>query len=156
GYLHVMFPSLDWRITAMDISAEAVASTARAHYTMQHGLGKQSDELSQLIEKQAFMRADGEWILAEGIRNRVSVAGGDVLSSEFANSYRGFDAVFGQNYLIHMVNDSATRAFAALLGALRPGGALFVQGMDLDLRARLAARHGLTPVDFDLRDIHEE
>jgi len=58
--------------------------------------------------------------------------------------------------MIHMNKTSAETALAALTAAARPGGALFLGGMDLETKAGLLAPHQLVPVDWNVEAIHEE
>jgi hypothetical protein len=51
-------------------------------------------------------------------RERNSFAFGDVLSEEFRR-FRHYDLVLGQNFMIHMRNDSSKIALASLVAAAR-------------------------------------
>ncbi len=156
GYLETMFPELSWHITAIDISDEAVARTKTGIYSDKHGLGLLEIDIVRHIEGSLFERSGGEWRVKDAVRSRVTVNQADVLSPKFIETYTGYDVVFGQNYLIHMPDNLASQAFDSLIHALRQGGALFITGMDLDLRAQLSGKYGLKPVDFDLCQIHED
>ena len=49
----------------------------------------------------------------------------------------------------------ARRAFAQVLAVLRPGGVLFIDGMELDMRVELTRRAGLRPLDYRVREIYQ-
>jgi chemotaxis methyl-accepting protein methylase len=66
------------------------------------------------------------------------------------------DIVFVQNLLYHFRPRQAARAFMNITGLLADRAALFVDGMDLDLRARLTAANRLEPLDHCIEEIHEE
>lgn len=156
GYLNIMFPKLAWHITAIDISYEAVTATRVAHYSNKHGLGSPKNDIVRSIESNIFERSGEKWVVKDKIRDCITVQQIDVLSPQFINSFSEYDVVFGQNYLIHMADSMASQAFTSLVNVLRPEGALFVTGMDLDLRTLLSKQYCLNPIDFDLRAIHEE
>jgi 2-polyprenyl-3-methyl-5-hydroxy-6-metoxy-1,4-benzoquinol methylase len=66
------------------------------------------------------------------------------------------DLVFAQNVLFHLPRPIAKRAFEALVDLLRPGGTLFVNGMDTDMRAKLTKQYGLEPITERIAEIHED
>ena len=149
------FPQLNWRITAVDISHEALKVADAARYTSDYGLGSAGDDLAKQLEARLFDRSGDEWTVVADIRERVSFAYGDVLSAEF-RQFRNFDLVLGQNFMIHMNDASAETALASLVAAARSGGVLFLGGMDLETKTRLLAPHKLVPLDWNIVAIHDE
>ena len=155
GLLALRFPHLNWRITAVDISHEALKVADAAHYTSDYGLGSAVDGLAKQLETRLFDRAGDGWTVVADIRERVSFAYGDVLSAEF-RQFKNFDLVLGQNFMIHMNDASAETALASLVAAARSGGVLFLGGMDLETKTRLLAPHKLVPLDWNIVAIHDE
>jgi SAM-dependent methyltransferase len=155
AYLAERFPALDWRIDASDISEGALNVARAGVYGPEHGLGvaAQSD-LAQALERRLLAPDGGRWRVREEIGARVTFAFGDVLGADFPPR-SDYDVVFGQNFMIHMSAADEAKAFAQLVAAARPSGALFVSGMDLDRRPGLVKAHGLTPVDWNLATIHD-
>ena len=153
GLLALRFPQLNWRITAVDISHEALKVADAAHYTSDYGLGSAVDGLAKQLEAKLFDQSGDEWTVVADIRKRVSFAYGDVLSEEFRR-YTNFDLVLGQNFMIHM--DDPAPALASLVSAARSGGVLFLGGMDLETKTRLLAPHKLVPLDWNIAAIHDE
>lgn len=154
GLLALRFPHLNWRITAIDISREALEIADAARYTAQHGLGFPRDDLAGQLEARLFNRSGDEWTVVMEIRERVSFAHGDVLSAEF-HKFKNYDLVFGQNFMIHMDDASAKTALASLVAAARSGGALFLGGMDLETKTDLLASHQLMPLEWNVSGIHD-
>jgi chemotaxis methyl-accepting protein methylase len=154
GLLALRLPHLNWQITAVDISHEALKIADAARYTSQHGLGSPRDNLEKQLEARLFKRSGDEWTVVADIRERVSFAYSDVLSAEF-RQFKNYDLVLGQNFMIHMDDASAKSALASLVAAARPGGALFLGGMDLETKTSLLAPHQLVPVDWNIVEIHE-
>lgn len=154
GHLALSRPHLDFHIDACDISDEALAVARSGTYGSEHGLGMLQTARERDLEDRLFERRGARWHVVGDIRERISFAAGDVLSPQFA-AKRDYDLVFGQNFLIHMRPADAARAFAALVAAVRPGGALFVGGMDLDQRPALVAEHRLEPVEWNIEAIHD-
>lgn len=154
AYLAHVFPHLDFRIDACDISKEAIAFARAGFYGPEHFPGGRTGGPTGEIEKILFLRDGEHWRVRDEIQARITFEIADVLSPRF-NAYRGYDCVFGQNFMIHMNDAEAARSFPALADAVRPGGALFVGGMDLDTRPSLAAVHGLIPLDWKIAAIHD-
>jgi SAM-dependent methyltransferase len=154
GHLALSNPRLDFQIDACDTSDEMLAVARSGAYSREHGLGAPTTWRERDLEARLFTRTGDRWLVVDDIRSRVRYHNADVLAPEFAR-YRGYDCVFGQNFMIHMNASEAERTFAALVAALRPGGALFAGGMDLDQRPALVASHGLVPLEWNLASIHD-
>jgi len=65
------------------------------------------------------------------------------------------DIVVANRFLCHMKPAAAERSLRNLARLVKPGGYLFVSGVDLDVRAKVAREMGWKPVIDRLRDIHE-
>jgi len=155
GLLALRFPHLNWKITAVDISYDALKIANAGRYTPQHGVGSPRDDLVKRLEARLFKKSGAEWTVVPDIRERVRFTYADVLSPQF-QQFRSYDLVLGQNFMIHMDEASAATALASLVAAARSGGALFLGGMDLETKTSLLARHQLFPVDWNIAKIHEE
>lgn len=154
AYLAHAFTELDWRIEASDISEHALEVARTGVYGPEHGLGAPPVGLTAaLLERLLIRESPTQWRVREDIAARIAFGVGDVLNPGFAGQ-EGFDVVFGQNFMIHMSAEDEAVAFANLVATTRPGGVLFLGGMDLDRRPGLVAKHGLLPVDWNLRVIH--
>jgi hypothetical protein len=86
----------------------------------------------------------------------VDFALGDVLSTNLRAQVGECDVLFAQNFLFHMRQSVAKRALENILSLASPGAALFIDGVDLDLRQRFVRARKLTPVEDDIEKIHEE
>ena len=130
GHLALSHPGLDFSIDACDISDEALAIATAGCYGREHGLGApERSQRERNLETRLFAQSSDHWLVVDDIRSRVHFQHANVLAPEFS-SYRGYDCVFGQNFMIYMSPSESELAFAALVAALRPGGALFAGGMD--------------------------
>lgn len=65
------------------------------------------------------------------------------------------DIVFANRFLCHMPPILAERCLENAMSLIKPGGYLFVSGIDLEVRARTAMRMGWHPVPARIREIHE-
>ena len=154
GYLAVEAPQLEWTIDAFDISPEAVAVAQRATYGAKHGLTEPLESAWRPYAARLFQPCGNEQTIVADIRERVRVSHGDLLANDFTAA-ACYDIVFAQNFLVHMDAESAAEAFTRIVRAVKPAGALFVGGMDLDTKCALIGRHGLRPVDWEIESIHD-
>jgi SAM-dependent methyltransferase len=88
--------------------------------------------------------------LREGITWRV----GDAADPRLGRIIGQQDMVFANNLLCHMYPSNAERCLRNILELVTPGGYLFVSGIDLDVRTRMARAFGLEPVIDLIEDIH--
>lgn len=65
------------------------------------------------------------------------------------------DVVVANRFLCHMRPAAAELCLRNIARLVKPGGYLFVSGIDLDVRTRVASELGWKPVPDSLREIHE-
>lgn len=89
--------------------------------------------------------------LKDGITWRV----GDVNSSELIHALGPQDVVVANRFLCHMEPAGAERCLRHIAGLVKPGGYIFVSGVDLDVRTKVAKELEWKPVPSLIREIHE-
>jgi chemotaxis methyl-accepting protein methylase len=107
-------------------------------------------------EMSAMFDRDGELVrvkpwLQEGIVWHC----GNAADSELAAALGPQDLVVANRFLFHMEPTAAERCLRSVARLVKPGGYLFVSGVDLDVRTRLAREMGWRPVADLLREVHE-
>lgn len=80
---------------------------------------------------------------------------GDAGDPELAGVLGPQDIVVANRFLCHMKPAAAERCLRTIARLVKPGGYLFVSGIDLDVRTRVAQRLGWKPVTDLMREIHE-
>jgi chemotaxis methyl-accepting protein methylase len=170
-------PDLRFRTHAVDISQDILEFAARGVYsrnglpalnaTSEDGKAKGGDvtwkdqpvsifERMADEEMEAVFELEGDqarvrpW-LKEGITWRRGDAAdpalGDVLGPQ--------DIVVANRFLCHMEPAAADKCLRNIARLVKPGGYLFVSGIDLDVRAKVARELGWKPVIDLMREIHE-
>jgi len=151
-------PDLKLRVWAVDISPEILDVAARATY---------SDETSGLVGSSIFERlTNGElqelfdwngrtatvkpWIRA-GINWHCGDAGDPGLIAILGPQ----DLVLASNFLCHMEPAAAEKCLRNIAKLVTRGGYLFVTGVDLDVRFKVAKDLGWEPVPELIREIHD-
>jgi chemotaxis methyl-accepting protein methylase len=145
-------PELAFTIAASDLHEETVAKAVGATYTLDE-IAQGQDVPAEFIER-TFDRVGDAYVVKEHIRSRVTFTQADLLDPGLNEQFEPADIVLAQNVLFHMPPDVAHRAFANVIGLLRPGAVLLIEGMDLDQRVALTRAAGLEPMRLRTRQIH--
>jgi len=152
------FPDLELVLHALDISGEAVEVARRGVYSPQSSRMTgtaifervTAAEMEQIFDRTEDTLAVKPW-LREGIHWHV----GDVRDPAIVDSLGSQDMVLADNFLCHMPGEEAERCLRNASRLLDQGGYLFVSGIDLDVRARVAREMGWKPVGELMEDVHD-
>jgi SAM-dependent methyltransferase len=155
GFLAARFPDLTFAIEAFDIDPSAIEHARAAAYGPEHLNeavfdGPFADAARALVERNGT-----GWRIRSDILDRMTFSVDDALLKRPEDDER-YDAIFAQNFMVHMDDATATQALVSLASRLRHGGAMFLGGMTLDMRAAATRRAGLEPVDWRVAEIHDE
>ena len=151
-------PDLDVRVRAVDISREVLAVAERAVYTSASSglVGSSIFERLTTEESQAiFDWAGGAATVKPWLRAGISWHAADVSRPELIGMLGPQDIVLASNFLCHMSPESAESCLLNFVRLLSPGGYLFVPGIDLEVRTKVARRLGWQPVPDLIREIHD-
>jgi chemotaxis methyl-accepting protein methylase len=173
-------PDLKFNIHAVDISQEILEFAGRGIYsrkspvvsmsspyedTTQNGYvawNTDRDQNAPIFERMtdeevdAMFEVDGDqakvrpW-LKEGIK----WLRGDANDAELLGVLGRQDIVVANRFLCHMVPAAAERCLHNVARLVKPGGYLFVSGIDLDVRTRVARALNWKPVTELIREIHD-
>lgn len=170
-------PDLRLRIRAVDISQEVVDFAAAGIYSIdivdsrkdlnQTGaltwkdqvVGKRpvsvfdrvtSQEMSEMFEIQGAQAR-----IKPGLKEGITWLQGDAAHPEFANIVGLQDVVVANRFLCHMEPAAAEACLRNLGRLVKPGGYLFVSGVDLEVRTKVALDLGWRPVMEMMREVHQ-
>ncbi|MDX2086933.1 MAG: CheR family methyltransferase [Kofleriaceae bacterium] len=146
-------PALDFHITASDLHEEMVDLARTAIYPVRDVL-RRAPPATFLAD--TFERYGDSYRVRSELRTRVRIQRADLLDPAVADQVDPADIVFAQNVFCHLSPAQTRLAFRHVTRCLRPRAALFIDGMDLDLREELTSARGLIPLDFKIREIHGE
>jgi len=173
-------PDLKFSMHAIDISQEILEFAKRGVYSRQSpealeatndgGIAETTDVTwntcrdqnapifermtDQEVEAMFEVEGDEAWVrpwLKEGITWLCADAG----DPELAGAMGPQDMVVANRFLCHMEPVAAERCLRNIARLVKPGGYLFVSGIDLDVRTRVARGMGWKPVKDLIREIHE-
>ncbi len=173
-------PDLRLNIHAIDISQEIVEFAAEGSYSL-----LRPDELGLLTNEAAghnehisrntakdqtawmFERVSPEEMAAifetkgdrasvrSWLREGITWQSGDAGDPSLASILGLQEIVVANRFLCHMVPADAEKCLRSIGRLVRPGGHLFVSGIDLDVRTKVAVEEAWTPVTELIREIHE-
>ncbi len=151
-------PDLTFTAVGLDTSEEVLRVAEEGVYGPQSSEFVDASVFERLTEREEREMFDWEgdqaqvkpW-LREGITWRV----GDASDPELVDALGPQDIVVANNFLCHMDAQSAERCLRNFARLVAPGGYLFVAGVDLDLRTRVAVELGWKPVEELTAEIHE-
>ena len=146
------FPGLELQITASDLHQEMVDHATTAIYSVEDVRRRAPPE--QFIAD-TFEKVGASYRVRPELRRRVRVKQANLLDPALVDQFEMADIVFAQNVFCHLDPAQARFAFHNICQLLKPRSALFIDGMNLDLREELTAQMGLAPLEFRARQIHD-
>jgi chemotaxis methyl-accepting protein methylase len=155
--LHRYRPGTSFSIHGVDIDPYMItrAEAARYHIDELRIYPRCYDEAVRSLFMQE--RADESvYDIKPEVRRNVTFSVGNALDPELSAKCGKADIVFAQNLLYHMKPADSKLAFFNLCSLLNPRAALFIDGMDLDMKQRLTRQVGLTPLMDEIEAIHAD
>ena len=151
-------PDLKLVINAVDISKQAVEAAKRGFYSLTAAELTNTQvfdritaaEIDDFFDRNGDKAAVKPWIKA-GIEWRV----GDVGEAEVVDALGPQDMVLANNFLCHMGDSEAESCLRNIARLVKPGGHLFVSGIDVQVRTKVARDLGWEPVQELIEEIHE-
>src|SRR5205823_11947166 len=150
-------PDLKVLLDAVDISQEILRFAEKGIY---------APDTSQLVSASIFERLTKaemvemfDWEGDEAkvklwLREGITWQPGDAADPELINVLGPQDMVVASNFLCHIVRADAEKCLGNIAQLVSPGGYLFVSGIDLDVRTKVAADLGWEPVPQLIAEIH--
>jgi chemotaxis protein methyltransferase CheR len=156
SWLTQQWPKLNFHIHASDLHDELVEYGRAGRYTRDEVL--HSEYIDQPFIDATFQRdGDSHYLVRPEIRAKTSFRQANLLDgSGLRERFNKAPLVIAQNVLFHLSPAHATTAFENLVSLMTPHAVLLLEGMDLGLRSKMTARHGLRPLTTDARQIYEE
>jgi chemotaxis protein methyltransferase CheR len=147
-------PGVPLRVRGYDIVPDLIAQAKQGTYTREHVYS--SPFMTDGFVAGLF-NVDGDThTVKPEVAAVTSFEVGDITNAAAMATLPKSDLVFAQNVLFHLPRPVAREAFKNLVSVMRPGAALFVNGMDTDMRVKLTKQYGLEPVPERIVEIHED
>jgi chemotaxis methyl-accepting protein methylase len=107
-------------------------------------------------EIEAMFELEGTWArVRPQFRDKIDWHVGDAGKSGLAADLGLQDIVVANRFLCHMVPNEAEACLRNLARLVKSGGYLFVSGVDLAVRSKVASEYGWRPVVDLIEEIHE-
>jgi SAM-dependent methyltransferase len=151
-------PDLKIMMNAVDISNEVLELARKGTYS----LGPPELVDQQIFERmtenemrEMFDKEDGRLKIKSWLKEGIIWRLGDAGDPEMLNIFGPQDIVVANNFLCHMDPPDAERCLRNIARLVKPGGYLFVSGIDLDVRTKCARDLRWRPVLDLMKDIHD-
>lgn len=173
-------PDLKLVMNALDVSGEAVEFAQRGVYPLKAKMtldgvrdcmaagrwrGEPGSELvdsEQIFERltatekaQLFEFNEHSATVKDWLKEGISWGVADVRELKILGQIGPQDIVIASNFLCHMEKSEAERCLRNIARLVHPEGYLFVSGIDLDIRAKVARDLGWEPIADLLEEIHD-
>jgi chemotaxis methyl-accepting protein methylase len=145
------------KVQAVDISNEILEIAQRGIYALQDNELVNAPIFERLSEEEMramFDKENGQVKVKSWIREGIDWQVADAGDPGLAMLLGGQDIVVANRFLCHMTPPDAERCLRNIANLVNPGGYLFVSGVDLDIRTKVALDLGWTPVRDLLEEIH--
>jgi chemotaxis methyl-accepting protein methylase len=151
-------PDLKLILQAVDISEQAVAFGKCGRYSLVASQLTECDIFERVRESEImelFDRVGNVVTVKSWIKEAINWVVGDVTESDTLESVGLQDIVIANNFLCHMHPVMAGKCLRNVARLVSPYGYLFVSGIDLDVRTKVARDLRLQRVQELLEEIHE-
>jgi len=173
-------PDLKLSVNAVDISEEILDFARNGMYSLERGdasrpISRKASESDRLIERSTsqdqnawmFERMTSDEMRAmfkieagiatvkPDLRAGISWFCGDAGDPQLQALLGAHDIVLANRFLCHMKPEAAAKCLRNVAGLVKPGGFLFVTGIDLDVRTQIASQLQWRPVPDLIREIHD-
>jgi SAM-dependent methyltransferase len=151
-------PDLKLILQAVDISRPAVEFAKGGVYSpaaSQMTGTNLFDGMTEAEIEDLFDMDENGFTIKSWIQKGIQWHVGDVGEPEILKLLGPQDMVVANNFLCHMDASMAKRCLRNIAGLVGPHGYLFVSGIDLDIRTRVAEDLGWHPVQELLEEIHD-
>ena len=151
-------PDLKLVLQAMDISKRAVEVGKCGVYSLATSKLTDTDVFARMTQpeiREFFDRDGDEMIVKSWIKDGINWHVGDVGDSDILDTLGPQDIVVANNFLCHMNDLMAEKCLRNIARLVSPQGYLFISGIDLDIRTKVAADLRWKPLQELVEQIHE-
>jgi len=168
-------PDLKIRMHAVDISSEILEFAEKGIYSRFSGAHQEAlngqrsldwntaqDQNAPIFERmteeelQAIADLAGDEVrIRPSIKKGITWIQGDAASPELVAVLGLQDLVVANRFLCHMMPVDAEKCLRNLVRLVKPGGYLFISGIDLEVRLKVAADLGWKPVTELMKEVYE-
>jgi SAM-dependent methyltransferase len=151
-------PDLKLVLQALDISKRAVEVGKCGVYSLAAPKLTDTDVFSRMTQaemQELFDRDGDEMTVKSWIKEGINWHVGDVGDANILDALGPQDMVVANNFLCHMDDFMAEQCLRNIARLVRPQGYLFISGIDLDIRTKVAADLRWKPLQELLEQIHE-
>jgi len=155
--LRLARPDLKLVVHAIDISDDVLQMAKEGLYSQKVHEQINSQVFERLTDHELqtmFDEEDDQFRIKSWLKEGIDWQVGDAADPELLRRLGPQDIVVANRFLCHMNPLDAERCLRSVAKLVAPGGYLFVSGVDLDIRTKVALDLGWIPVTDLLEEIH--
>ncbi|MGA8277865.1 MAG: CheR family methyltransferase [Rhodanobacteraceae bacterium] len=147
-------PDIAFTIDAYDVDADVLTIARAAKYPAD--LVLDNPLVTRYFIANTFEQDGDQWTVKPQVARHVRFHLADATDVDVRRRIPAADIVFAQNVMCNLQRPKARRLFENVAALLKSRSALFLAGMDLDMRQRRTRLHSLVPLTFALEQVHDE
>jgi chemotaxis methyl-accepting protein methylase len=151
-------PDLKVLLDAVDVSQEMLSFAEKGVYAPDSSQFVSDSIFERLTEAEMVEMFDWKGDQAEvksWLREGITWHLGDAADPDLVDILGPQDMVVASNFLCHMVPSDAEKCLGNVAQLVSPGGYLFVSGVDLDIRTKIALDLGWEPMRELIVEVHD-
>jgi chemotaxis methyl-accepting protein methylase len=155
--LRMARPDLTITVQALDISSEILSIAREGTYSITANKLVDSEIFERITDnemQEMFMAEDGHATIKAWLKDSITFQVADAGDPALHQNMEPQHIVVANKFLCHMAPHDAERCLRNLAKIVEPGGYLFVSGVDIDVRTKVALDLGWTPVLDLIEEIH--
>jgi chemotaxis methyl-accepting protein methylase len=153
SHLTMSLPKLNFKIYSSDLHVENINIAKKGIY-QKSNLRFLGDIPNEFISN-TFVQEGESYLIKPKIKDRVHFSVEDLLAPDFLEKHKnGYEIIFLQNVLFHLEDCDAQDTFERVIKLVKPGGLIFIDGMNLDMREKLTQQHRLIPIFDQMENIY--
>ena len=145
-------------IHAVDISKDVLQFAKRGCYSttnFEFDFQKPFQRMTEKEMEEMFDKRGHKLIVKKWIREGIVWHNGDAGHPRLKTALGLQDIVIANNFLCHLDLKDSEKCLRNISRLVRPGGYLFVSGVDLDIRTKVARELGWKPIESFIEEMHD-
>lgn len=143
----------DFKIWGLELSKDSLQLAMKGEYPLDLYEGHM-ERLTEKERKEFFIIKNNVAYINPGLKDKTKWLEGDACDPDLVSLLGYQDIVLANRFLCHMYPEDAERCLQNIIKLIKPGGYLFVSGVDLDIRRKIMENSDFDPVSTHLQEVH--
>ena len=141
------------QLSGLELSEESLERAKKGEYPLDE-YEEHMERLSDRERDEFFSIRNNVAAVHPWLKENIKWYGGNACDPDLVDLFGEQDIVLANRFLCHMSPEVAGKCLDNITKLIKPGGYLFVSGVDLDVRKKVMEQSGFEPVNNLLEEIH--